>query len=90
MPLTAHRQWLMEGAYQGAVFDYRPQRGHSFVLSGTFEDYPHAHRKKYSGRHLRPVVGTSIPVKLSTATHEDQRPEMLRRNETAENVGILE
>jgi len=30
----------------------------------------HARQKKYAGRHLHPVVGTSIPAKLSTATHE--------------------
>jgi len=42
------------------------------VLHGAIKlrTIAHAHQKKYSGRHLRPVVGTSIPVKLSTATHE--------------------
>jgi hypothetical protein len=30
----------------------------------------HARQKKYAGRHLRRVVGASIPAKLSTATHE--------------------
>jgi hypothetical protein len=48
----------------------------------------HARQKKYSGRRLRPVVGTSIPCKV---IHTYSRSsEMLWCNETAENVGILE
>lgn len=48
MTLMAHRRWLMEGAYKGAVFDYSPQRGHWFVLSGTFADNMFYHRVTFS------------------------------------------
>ena len=48
MPLTAHRRWLMEGAYKGAVLDYSPQRGHWFVLSGTFAEDMFYHRVTFS------------------------------------------
>jgi hypothetical protein len=69
-----------------------PKLGLSVCLPLCFQGpSAQAHfRKKYSGRHLRPVVGTRIPVKLSTGTHEAQRPEMLRCNETTKNVGISE
>jgi DnaJ domain len=48
MTLIAHRRWLMEGAYKGAVFDYSPQRGHWFVLSGTFANDMFYHRVTFS------------------------------------------
>lgn len=48
MPLTAHRRWLMEGAYKGAILDYSPQRGHWFVLSGTFAEHMFYHRVTFS------------------------------------------
>jgi DnaJ domain len=48
MTLLAHRRRLMEGAYKGAVFDYSPQRGHWFVLSGTFAHDMFYHRVTFS------------------------------------------
>jgi hypothetical protein len=48
MPLSAHRRWLMEGAYKAAVLDYSPQRGDWFVLSGTFAEDMFYHRVTFS------------------------------------------
>jgi hypothetical protein len=48
MPLTAHRRWLIEGPYKGAVLDYSPQRGHWFVLSGMFAEHMFYHRVTFS------------------------------------------
>jgi hypothetical protein len=35
LTLAQHRRSLMQGAYRSATFDYTPQRGTWFVLSGT-------------------------------------------------------
>jgi hypothetical protein len=48
LTLTQHRRSLMQGAYKSATFDYTPQRGTWFVLSGTLGTDMFYHRVTFT------------------------------------------
>jgi curved DNA-binding protein CbpA len=48
LPLAEHRRSLMQGAYRSATFDYTPQRGTWFVLSGMLGTNMFYHRVTFT------------------------------------------
>jgi DnaJ-like protein len=48
LTLAEHRRSLMQGVYKGATFDYTPQRGSWFVLSGTLGTDMFYHRVTFT------------------------------------------
>jgi hypothetical protein len=78
LTLAQHRRSLMEGAYKGATFDYTPQRGTWFVLSGTLGTDMFYHRVTFScsGRALH---GWQLVYPLSDRAVYDRIVEEVHR-----------